>query len=99
MRAKNEALSPGPVPQVFFIRLGVRIEAHRARPSRAQQRTRTDAPHPKAETTQPPEQTMDRQQKRFDEFRRIYKEERPHEARASRAWRRSTSNHRCSTGP
>jgi len=34
----------------------------------------------KAETARPPEPTMERQQKRFDEFRRIYNEERPHEA-------------------
>jgi hypothetical protein len=34
----------------------------------------------KAETARPPEPTMERQQKRFDDFRRIYKEERPHEA-------------------
>ncbi|PYQ29658.1 MAG: hypothetical protein DMF56_11905 [Acidobacteria bacterium] len=33
----------------------------------------------KAETTRPPEQTMDRQQKRFDEFRNMFNNERPHE--------------------
>jgi len=34
----------------------------------------------KAETTRPQEPTMEPQQKRFDEFRRVYNEERPHEA-------------------
>jgi len=33
----------------------------------------------KAETTRPPEQTMDLQQKRFDEFRNMFNNERPHE--------------------
>lgn len=34
----------------------------------------------KAETARPPDQPMDRQQKRFDEFRDVYNNERPHEA-------------------
>ena len=34
----------------------------------------------KAETTRPPDQTMDRQQKCFDEFRHAYNNERPNEA-------------------
>ena len=34
----------------------------------------------KTETARPPEQTMERQQKRFDEFRHVYNDERPHEA-------------------
>ncbi|HEV7764877.1 MAG TPA: integrase core domain-containing protein [Thermoanaerobaculia bacterium] len=34
----------------------------------------------KAETTRPPDATMQRQQKRFDEFRHVYNDERPHEA-------------------
>ena len=38
----------------------------------------------KEETTRPPEQTMERQQKRFDEFRHIYNDERPHETLGQR---------------
>lgn len=38
----------------------------------------------KAETTRPPQPTIDRQQKSFDRFRRIYNEERPHEALGQR---------------
>ena len=34
----------------------------------------------KAEAARPPEQTMERQQKRLDEFRHIYNHERPHES-------------------
>lgn len=37
-------------------------------------------PSLKAETTRPPDSTMERQQKRFDEFRHVYNDERPHEA-------------------
>ena len=33
----------------------------------------------KDETTRPPEQSMERQQKRFDEFRHTFNNERPHE--------------------
>lgn len=63
-----------------WIRLGIRIE--RIVPGHPEQNGAHERMHRtmKAETARPPEQTMDRQQRRFDEFRHIYNHERPHEA-------------------
>jgi len=65
---------------LWWIRLGIRIE--RIVPGHPEQNGAHERMHRtlKAETTRPPEQTMDRQQKRFDEFRHVYNAERPHEA-------------------
>lgn len=64
---------------LWFIRLGVGIE--RIVPGHPGQNGAHERMHRtlKAETTRPPEQTMERQQKRFDEFRHVYNNERPHE--------------------
>jgi hypothetical protein len=63
-----------------WIRLGIRIE--RIVPGHPEQNGAHERMHRtlKAETARPPDQTMDRQQKRFDEFRNVYNNERPHEA-------------------
>jgi transposase InsO family protein len=65
---------------LWWIRLGIRIE--RIVPGHPEQNGAHERMHRtlKAETTRPPEQTMERQQKRFDDFRHIYNHERPHEA-------------------
>jgi putative transposase len=65
---------------LWWIRLGIRIE--RIVPGHPEQNGAHERMHRtlKAETTRPPESTMERQQKRFDEFRRVYNDERPHEA-------------------
>ena len=65
---------------LWWIRLGIRIE--RIVPGHPEQNGAHERMHRtlKAKTTRPPEQTMDRQQKRFDEFRHVYNAERPHEA-------------------
>ena len=59
---------------------GIRIE--RIVPGHPEQNGAHERMHRtlKAETVRPPDQTMDRQQKRFDEFRHVYNNERPHEA-------------------
>lgn len=65
---------------LWWIRLGIRIE--RIVPGHPEQNGAHERMHRtlKAETTRPPEQTLERQQRRFDEFRQIYNDERPHEA-------------------
>jgi putative transposase len=65
---------------LWWIRLGIRIE--RIVPGHPEQNGAHERMHRtlKAETARPPDQTMDRQQKRFDEFRDVYNNERPHEA-------------------
>jgi transposase InsO family protein len=65
---------------LWWIRLGIRIE--RIVPGHPEQNGAHERMHRtlKAETTRPPEQTLARQQKRFDEFRQVYNNERPHEA-------------------
>ena len=65
---------------LWWIRLGIAVE--RIVPGHPEQNGAHERMHRtlKAETTRPPDSTMERQQKRFDEFRRVYNEERPHEA-------------------
>jgi len=65
---------------IWWMRLGITIE--RIVPGHPEQNGAHERMHRtlKAETTRPPEQTMERQQKRFDEFRHVYNQERPHEA-------------------
>jgi len=64
---------------VWFIRLGIYPEF--IEPGCPQQNGRHERMHKtlKAETTKPPELNSPRQQKRFDEFKVFYNEERPHE--------------------
>ncbi|HYC93917.1 MAG TPA: integrase core domain-containing protein, partial [Thermoanaerobaculia bacterium] len=65
---------------LWWIRIGIGIE--RIVPGHPEQNGAHERMHRtlKAETARPPEQTMERQQKRFDDFRRVYNDERPHEA-------------------
>ena len=67
---------------VWWIRLGIRLE--RIEPGKPQQNGRQERFHRtlKAETTKPPRSSLRTQQRAFDEFRKIYNEERPHEALA-----------------
>jgi putative transposase len=67
---------------VWWIKLGVRPE--RIDPGKPQQNGRHERMHRtlKAETADPPAATLDEQQRRFDAFRAIYNDERPHEALA-----------------
>jgi transposase InsO family protein len=64
---------------VWLIRLGVYHE--RTRPGSPQDNGRHERMHRtlKAETARPPQQTMSAQQQRFDEFRRDFNEDRPHQ--------------------
>ena len=64
---------------LWWIRLGIRVE--RIVPGHPEQNGAHERMHRtlKDETTRPPERTMARQQKRFDEFRHVYNNERPHE--------------------
>lgn len=65
---------------VWWIKLGIRPE--RIKPGEPQQNGRHERMHLtlKQETANPPAATGRRQQQRFDEFRRQYNEDRPHEA-------------------
>lgn len=65
---------------VRLIKLGVKPE--RIDPGSPQQNGRHERMHRtlKAETTQPPARTMRAQQRRFDDWRREFNEQRPHEA-------------------
>ena len=65
---------------LWWIRLGIRIE--RIVPGHPEQNGAHERMHRtlKAETARPPEQTMACQQGRFDQFRHVYNNERPHEA-------------------
>ncbi|MBV8895652.1 MAG: transposase family protein, partial [Acidobacteriaceae bacterium] len=65
---------------LWWIRLGIRIE--RIVPGHPEQNSAHERMHRtlKAEIARPPEPTLDRQQKRVDEFRHVYNTERPHEA-------------------
>jgi putative transposase len=65
---------------VWWIRLGIKIE--RIEPGHPQQNGRHERMHRtlKAEATQPPGGNLLQQQERFDEFRKEYNEERPHQA-------------------
>ena len=65
---------------LWWIRLGITIE--RIVPGHPEQNGAHERMHRtlKAETARPPSQTFERQQKRFDHFRDVYNNERPHEA-------------------
>src|ERR1700689_478769 len=65
---------------VWWIKLGIRPE--RIEPGKPQQNGRHERMHRtlKQATASPPAKNRRRQQERFDEFRREYNEERPHES-------------------
>ena len=65
---------------IWWLKLGIRPE--RIAPGRPQQNGRHERLHRtlKAETTRPPAGTLRDQQRVFDRFRRVYNDERPHEA-------------------
>lgn len=65
---------------VWWLRLG--IEPRYTRPGHPQDNGRHERMHRtlKEDTSQPPARTVAEQQRRFDEFRRRFNEERPHEA-------------------
>lgn len=65
---------------IWWLKLGIRPE--RIRPAKPQENGRHERMHRtlKAETTKPPERTLADQQRAFDRFRRVYNQERPHEA-------------------
>src|SRR5690606_20371501 len=67
---------------VYFIKLG--IECDRIEPGQPQQNGRHERMHRtlKAETTRPPEATIEAQQQRFDTFQQEFNTVRPHEALA-----------------
>lgn len=67
---------------IWWIKLGIRPE--RIAPGQPQQNGRHERMHRtlKQETTKPPARTLADQQVLFDRFRRIYNDERPHEALA-----------------
>jgi transposase InsO family protein len=69
---------------VWWLRLGIRVE--RIEPGKPQQNGRQERFHRtlKAETTRPARANLRAQQRAFDEFRRVYNEERPHEALGQR---------------
>ncbi len=65
---------------VWLLRLGIQLE--RIEPGHPEQNGRHERMHLtlKRETTRPPGANLLQQQERFDRFRRIFNEERPHEA-------------------
>lgn len=65
---------------IYWLKLGIRHD--RIDPSSPQQNGRHERMHRtlKAETTRPPETTFEAQQHRFDAFRYVFNQERPHEA-------------------
>jgi transposase InsO family protein len=65
---------------VWWIRLGIRLE--RTRPRHPEDNGAHERMHRtlKAEATRPPARTRELQQRRFNRFRKIYNEQRPHEA-------------------
>lgn len=65
---------------VWWVKLGITPE--RIEPGKPQQNGRHERMHRtlKAQTAQPPRPSAEAQQEAFDEFRRIYNDERPHEA-------------------
>jgi transposase InsO family protein len=64
---------------VWWIKLGIRPE--RIRPGKPQENGRHERMHlTLKETSKPAEQTLRRQQRRFDTFRQEFNEQRPHEA-------------------
>jgi len=69
---------------VWWVRLGLEVE--RIEPGQPQQNGRHERMHRalKAATAHPPQADLRQQQKAFDEFRREYNQERPHEALGQR---------------
>jgi transposase InsO family protein len=69
---------------VWWLRLGIKVE--RITPGKPQQNGRQERFHRtlKAETASPPKSNLREQQRAFDLFRRVYNEERPHEALAQK---------------
>lgn len=65
---------------IWWIKLGIRPE--RIAPGKPQQNGRHERMHRtlKQDTTKPPGRTLDEQQLRFDRFRRVFNDDRPHEA-------------------
>lgn len=65
---------------VWWVQLGIRPE--QIEPGKPQQNGRHERMHRtlKGRTAQPPRKNLRAQQRRFDEFRKVYNEERPHEA-------------------
>jgi putative transposase len=65
---------------VWWLRLGIKVE--RIEPGKPQQNGRQERFHRtlKAETASPPHADLRAQQRAFDIFRRVYNDERPHEA-------------------
>jgi hypothetical protein len=65
---------------IRFVKAGVLPE--RIEPGKPQQNGRHERLHRtvKSDTAKPPARTLSKQQERFDEFRRSFNEERPHEA-------------------
>jgi putative transposase len=65
---------------IWWIKLGIRAE--RIAPGQPQQNGRHERMHRtlKDDTASPPERTLADQQRAFERFRRIYNDERPHEA-------------------
>jgi transposase InsO family protein len=80
--ASSLALSRLSTLAVWWIRLGIRPE--RIAPGCPQENGQHERMHKtlKAEATRPPQQTLARQQARFDHFRQEYNTERPHDALA-----------------
>lgn len=67
---------------VRWLKLGIRLE--RIEPGHPEQNGRHERMHRtlKQETARPPAESRSAQQERFDQFRRVYNEQRPHEALA-----------------
>lgn len=65
---------------IWWIKLGIRPE--RIAPGKPQQNGRHERMHRtlKQDATKPPSRTLAEQQLRFDRFRRVYNDERPHQA-------------------
>jgi len=70
---------------IWWLRLGIRLE--RSRPGCPQDNGRHERMHRtlQAETAEPPRAHLAAQQRAFDEFRRQYNEERPHEGLGGRS--------------
>ena len=75
-------IAPGGLSRlaIWWIKLGIRPE--RITPAKPQENGRHERMHRtlKADATKPPQRTLGDQQRTFDRFRRLYNEERPHEA-------------------
>jgi transposase InsO family protein len=90
-------LAPGGLSRlsIWWLKLGIRPE--RIAPGAPQQNGRHERMHRtlKEDTARPPARTLADQQRAFDRFRRIYNEERPHEALGQRPpWTAYTASRR-----